>query len=252
MVECESVNPPREFRLLPAGLKEAQRIAVMRYLAPQIGIAAAIIIISFFLALRKATLGTIVGFGIVTALLLVYMFFVSPLRVRRQQVKCWNSYVLTIGPDYLLRQQADTPDIRLSFTAVTRTEHLPGRYLRVIGSAKYQTIGIPESIENFEEIRKAVMEIVPETIRRKDSSQKNALLMGAGFTAYMIMLWSRSPQIVLPLAACVTALLVWLFIYMQRSPNFTRRSKRFSWAYLLFAGICVLRVADAVSKMRAR
>ena len=45
-----------------------------------------------------------------------------------------------------------------------------------------------------------------------------------------------------PLAVVVATLLVWLFVFIQRSPNVSYRSKRVSWLYLLFLGVCVLKV----------
>jgi hypothetical protein len=131
---------------------------------------------------------------------------------------------------------------------VKKVEHLPGGYLRVIGNAKYQVIGIPESIENFEEVFDTVSLIAPATGRKLDRSVKNILLMAGGFAAYLVMLWAHSPTIVLPLALLVSGLLVWLFVYMQRSPSVLRRAKRTSWLYLLFVLVCILRVLQLFAK----
>jgi hypothetical protein len=73
--------------------------------------------------------------------------------------------------------------------------------------------------------------------------------MLGGFAAYMIMLWSRSRWIVIPLAVAVTALLIWLFLYMQKSPNVLRRNKRLSWLYLFFVFLCLLRVLQVLGKL---
>lgn len=238
----------REYRLSSAGLAEAQRIAIRRYWAPQLLIIAAVLVLSFFLATRKAGIGAVFGFGLITALLLTYIFFVVPQRAQRRLATCWDSYKLTVGSDYLLRQQGDTPDIRLPFSDVKRVERLQGRYLRVIGSERFQVIGIPESIENFEEVLAAVCQIARPANLQRDRSLKGALLTGAGFAVYLVMLWSRSPQVVLPLALVVGGLLVWLFVYMRRSPNISRRNKNVSWVYLLCIGLCILKVLTLLPK----
>jgi len=238
----------REYRLLPGELPKAERIAIRRHLAPQLLIIATFLIVSFFLASRKAGIGSILGVGIFTGLLLVYMFFVSPQRARRRLAKCWDTYKLTIGADYLLRQQEDTPDIRLPFAGVKRVEHLPGRYVRIIGNERYQVIGIPEGLENFDEVLATISRIAPPENLQRDRSLKSALLTGAGFSAYLVMLWSSSARVVMPLAVIVAGLLIWLFIYMRTSPNISGRNKRFSWMYLLCIGLCVLKVLSLFSR----
>ncbi|HEY1677037.1 MAG TPA: hypothetical protein VGG04_04975 [Candidatus Sulfotelmatobacter sp.] len=240
--KMHAMESVREYRLLPAGLAGAQQRMTNRYLVPQLLIVALGVVISAVLAMRGAGLGAVVTSSIVIGLFITYMSFVAPRRVRRSLVKCWDTYVLTIGPDYLLRRQADSPDIRLSFTDVKQIEHLPGRYLRVIGNARYQVIGIPESIENFEEVLATVSRIAPATNRKTDRSLRNALWMAGGFAAYMVMLWARSPKIVIPLAIIVSGLLLWLFWFMQTSPNVLRKAKRTSWIYLGVVLLCILRV----------
>jgi hypothetical protein len=246
------MNDARQYRLLPSRLPEAQKQIKNRYLVPQLSIIAAVVVISTLLASRKVTNGSMIGFALFAALFITYMAFVAPLRMRRTLSKCWNTYVLTIGPDYLLRQQADSPDIRLRFNAVKRIEHLPGRYLRVIGNARYQVIGIPESVEDFQEVFETVSRIGPITNPKRDRSLKTAGLMACGFVAYMVMLWSHSPQIVLPLAAGVSVFLIWYFVYLQRNPNVLRRTKRTSWFYLVFVLVCGLKVLEVLGRMHAK
>jgi uncharacterized integral membrane protein len=67
--------------------------------------------------------------------------------------------------------------------------------------------------------------------------------------AYLAMLWSRSPWIVLPMGALVAGLLLWLFIFMQRSLNVSRRNKRASWVYLLLALVSAFKVWITITAM---
>jgi hypothetical protein len=234
----------RQYRLLPAGLEAAQRIALQRYLIPQIAVVSVFLIASFVIGMRRAGFGMIVATGVFIALLLAYTFVVSPRRVRRRLDKCWESYRLTIGDDYLLRQQADTPDVRLPFAEISRVERLPGRYLKVIGSGRYQVIAIPESIENFSDVLNTISQLKPPTIVRRDLSMRTFLLTAGGFAAYLVMLFGRSPRVVLPLALVVGAMLLRLFFFMQRNPNIPTRNKRISWVYLLFVPLCVFKALE--------
>jgi hypothetical protein len=180
-------------------------------------------------------------------LYVVYICAVAIPRMRKRLAKCWDTYVLEIGPDYLLRQQADTPEIRIGFSEVKRIEHLSGRYLRVIGNTKRDVIGIPESLENFSNVLLELSNSFPAKHLSHDRTIRNTFLTGLGFGAYMLMLWTRTPKIVIPLAVVVATLLVWLFVFIQRSPNVSYRSKRISWLYLLFVGICAVKVLSLLS-----
>jgi CDP-diglyceride synthetase len=73
--------------------------------------------------------------------------------------------------------------------------------------------------------------------------------MGLGFAAYLVMLWSRSPWLVVPLALGVSALLLWLIVFIQRSPNVTLRAKRTGWLYLLFVLTCGLKVLAVIGPL---
>lgn len=239
----------REFRLLPAALPEAERRITQRYLVPQLAIIVAVIVISAMLATRNGNMPQIVSTALFVGLLITFIVFRSSYRSRNELRKLWSTYVLTIGPDYLLRQQSNSPEVKLLFRELIKVEHLPGRYLRVVGNGRYQVIGIPESIENFAEILAIVSRLAPPEKLDRDKSLKSSLWMLIGFAAYMIMLWSRSPWIVVPLAAAVTALLIWLFLYMQRSPNVLSRNKRISWLYLFFALLCLARILQVFGKL---
>jgi len=249
VVECDSVSEVREYRLLPSALPEAERRIRQRYLVPHLGIIVGVIVLSAVLGTRNGNMHQIVGTAIFIGLFITLIVFRSSYRSRKALRELWSTYVLNIGPDYFLRQQSNSPDIRLLFRDVKKVEHLPGRYLRVVGNERYQVIGIPENIENFADILAIVSRIAsPEKLNR-DRSLKSSLWMLAGFAAYMVMLWSRSPWIVVPLAAGVSALLMWLFLFMQRSPNVLSRNKKISWLYLFLALLCLARILQVFGKL---
>jgi hypothetical protein len=183
------------------------------------------------------------------ALFLTCIAFVSPKRMHGRLFKLWQSYVLEIGPDYLLRVQADTPNVQLFFRDVQRVERRAGHSLRVVGKDKLQVIGIPEGIEHRDEVVQIVTALAPVTAPGSDRVLRANVLMGLGFAAYLVMLWSRSPWLVVPLALGVSALLLWLIVFIQRSPNVTLRAKRTGWLYLLFVLTCGLKVLAVIGPL---
>lgn len=240
----EITSTVRQYRLIPNALPEAQRRQLRTY-APQLLVLLAVVLLSGALAVARGTpLLFIVALGIAW---IAYVLGISVPRMRKRLARCWDTYVLEIGPDYIFRQQADTPDVRIRFSDIRGIERLPGRYLRVVGTMKHQVIGIPEGIENFSEIERVLFDLRPPQPLHRDRALRNTVLTALGFAAYLSMLWTKSPRIVVPLAILVASLLLWLFQYMQRSPNVSYRNKRISWVYLIFVVLCGLKVLSVLT-----
>lgn len=243
----------RQYRLLPDALPAAEQRIRKTTLIPQMSIIALVIVVSALLAGHNAPdTKTVLIFAIFAALFLTYVAFVSPKRMHRRLLKGWSTYLLEIGPDYLLRRQADTPDVRLSFSEVHRIERRAGYALRVIGASKLREIGIPEGIEHFDEVLHTVAALAPVAASPGDRALRTNVLMATGLVVYMVMLWATSPWIVLPLAAAVSTLLIWLIVFMQRSPNVTLRAKRNGWLYLIGVFTCGLKVLATIGIWPAR
>jgi hypothetical protein len=149
---------------------------------------------------------------------------------------------LEIGHGYLLRRQGDVPDLRLQFDEVQAVEQVPGRYLRVIGKPKSRVIGIPEGIENFEQVLAAVSSVRAIEVRSVQHWQKQQAFMAASLILYVAMLWSTSPVVVISLSLTVAVVIVWLFVWIRRSPNMARGTKRLTWLLLPFLAICALKL----------
>jgi NADH:ubiquinone oxidoreductase subunit 6 (subunit J) len=233
----------RQFRLLPEGLAGAQQRVRSRFLIPQLFLFALFMLLGFFLTTRRNhDLRFVLTYAIILAAFLTYVAFVSPRRTRRSVDRTWATYVLEIGPDYLSRTQADTPDLRLPFSEISAIEHFPGRWVRVLGNSSQRAIGIPEEIERFPEVVATLSAIRPVTETRNDRSVKAFVFTLLGLAAFFGMAWAPTPQIAIPLAVLVSGALVWLFIYIQRNPNVNHRARRQSWIYLFLIVICLLKV----------
>jgi hypothetical protein len=188
-----------------------------------------------------------IQFGVIMAAYTAYVAFWSPRKMKRRLHKCWETYDLEIGQNYFLRRQADLPDLRLQFDEVQAVEHVPGRYLRVIGKPKSRVIGIAEGIEHFDQILEIVSSVRAVQVRSIQQWHKSRALMAAGLILYMIMLWATSPVVVIPLSLGMAAIIVWVFLWMHANPNIPARTKRIAWLYLLFLVMCALKFFIAIA-----
>ena len=242
----------RQFRLLPAALPAVERRVRSHLLIPQLAIVVVGILLTLLVAARHSNIQTTLTIAGLDTVFLTYIAFVSPKRMHNRLVKCWNSYVLEIGPDYLLRLQAGTPDVRIRFREVTRVERRAGHSLRVIGVNNLQVIGIPEGVERWEEVVATVTSLGPVTAPRDDRALRTNVLLALGFAGYLGAMWATSPWIVLPLATAVSALILWFVVFIERSPNVPLRTKRTGWLYLIFVVTCGLKVATVIGPLLQR
>lgn len=250
-METSAALAIRRYRLLPESLPAAEQRVRDRHLIPYVAIVATCFLISTFLAFRKTVdLASILPLAVIAGLILTYLFFVIPRRTRKVLARCWNSYTLEIGPDYLLRQQADTPDVRLPFSEIKRIERRPGDYVRVVGTKKLHVIGIPHGIEHFDEIWQTLAGLAPVTEHASDHFLGRHLITVVAGAGFLGMFWSTSPRIVLPIAAALVGILVWGMVFLRRSPNASRQSRRAIWLYVWLIFLVGMKVLSVLSQLR--
>lgn len=239
-------------RLLSAGLPSEEKRIRSSYMPTIVLIAVLSTVVFVALGISKgAKARSMVPYGSLMVAYVAYLAVWYPRRMRRRLLKCWETYELNIGHDYLLRRQADIPDLRLQFDEVQAVERVQGRYLRVIGKTTSRVISIPESIDHFDQVLEIVSSLRPVRVRAVEQWQKYHAFMAAGLLLYMIMLWATSPVIVIPLSLAVGAVIVWVVFWIRRNPNIPGSRKRIEWIYWLFLVVCVLKLFAAVSDAKS-
>ena len=239
------------YRLLAAALpNEEQRIRTS-YVPTLVLVVAVSTVVFVALGISKgATPKLMMRYGLIMAAYIAYLAVWYPRRMRRRLIKCWETYDLEIGRDYLLRRQAEIPDLRLRFDEVQAVEHVQGRYLRVIGKTKGSVIAIPQSIEQFDRILATISSLRPIRVRTVEQWQKYRAFMAAGLLLFIFMLWSTAPAAVIPLSLAMGSVIVWVFFWIRRNPNISINQKRISWIYWLFFLMCVLKLFVAVEAVK--
>jgi len=235
------------YRLLPAALPNEEKRIRTSYVPTLALIVVAPTVVFVALEISKgAAPKLMMSYGLIMAAYIAYLAVWYPRRIKRRLIRCWETYDLEIGHDYLLRRQAGIPDLRLQFDDVQAVEHVHGRYLRVIGKSKGHVIAIPESIDQFGEVLGTVSSVCPVRVRTIEQWQKSSAFMAAGLLLFVIMLWATSPVVVVPLSLVMGSVIVWIFIWIRRNPNISITQKRIAWIYWLFFLVCVLKLLVAM------
>ena len=235
------------YRLLAAALPNEEKRIRSSYV-PTLVLAVAVSTVVFVaLGISKgATPKLMIGYGLIMAAYIAYLVVWYPGRMKRRLIRCWETYELEIGHDYLLRRQADIPDLRLQFDEVQAAEHVQGRYLRVLGKSKGRVIVIPEGIDQFGEVLKSISSLCPVRERMVEQWQKYRAFMAAGLILYVIMLWASSPLVVIPLSLVMGSVIVWVFFWIRRNPNIPQSRKRIAWIYWPLFVVCVMKMFVAL------
>lgn len=235
------------YRLLATALPNEEKRIRTSYVPTLVLVVAATTVVFVALGISKgATPKLMMSYGLIMAAYIAYLVIWYPRRMRRRLIRCWETYELEIGPDYLLRRQADIPELRLKFDEVQAVEHVQGRYLRVIGNSRGRVIAIPEGIDQFDKVLKAISSLFPVRARAIEQWQKYRAFMAVGLLLFVTMLWATSPRAVIPLSLATGSVIVWVFYWIRRNPNVAESTKRIAWIYWLFFAMCVLKLFVAV------
>jgi len=235
------------YRLLAAALPNEEKRIRTSYMPTLVLVVVLSTVVFVALGISKgATSRSMIPYGLLMVAYIAYLAVWYPRRMRRRLFKCWETYDLEIGHDYLLRHQADIPELRLQFNEVQAVEHVQGRYLRVIGKTKSRVIAIPEGIDHFDQVLETVSSLRPVRVRKIEQWQKYRAFMAAGLLLFIILLWSTSPVVVIPLSLAMASVIVWVFFWIRRNPSIPLSGKRIAWIYWLFFVTCVLKLFVAV------
>jgi hypothetical protein len=235
------------YRLLATALPNEEKRIHTSYMPTLVLVVAASTVVFIALGTSKgATPKLMMSYGLMMAAYIAYLVVWYPRRMKRRLIRCWETYDLEIGQDYLLRRQADIPDLRLQFDDVQAVEHVRGRYLRVIGKGKGRVIAIPEGIDEFDNVLKTISSFCPVRVRKIEQWQKYRAVMAAGLLLFVIMLWETLPLVVIPLSLAMGSIIVWVFFWIRRNPTIPESTKRIAWIYWLFFSVCFVKLFVAI------
>jgi len=198
-----------------------------------------------------ATPKSMIEYGLIMVAFITCLVVGYPRRMKRGLDRCWETYDLEIGPNYLLRRQAGLTDLRLQFDEVKSVEHVSGRYLHVIGKTRNRAIAIPVGIDHFDQVLETLSSLRPIRLRTIEQWQKYRIFTGTALLLFMIMLWATSPVVVIPLSMVMCSIIVWVFFWIRRNPNISVSAKRIVWCYWLFFVMCVLKLFVTVSGLQS-
>lgn len=193
-----------------------------------------------------------VGFGAAVLFVIIFVGFGFRRGVQRL-VETWPTYTLTVGDDYILKQQSHYPDIRINRDEVKAIRKVFTGEIAVKTRDWKKFIVIPPSLIGIEEVEAVLNQWTPikPVPRAKAIFQYSAgifivLIFFAVGRSYLRG-GSPDPAVITIVVLAILVANVFLMRTMKRIPNLDERSKPKRWRFILMIVYIVLLVISAVA-----
>jgi hypothetical protein len=167
----------------------------------------------------------------------------------KRQRQWLESYTLTVEAHDLVREQADTPTIRIPKKDIAAiTKHATGSFT-IKGNNDTGDILIPAQIENPGELARLLSETGPVTeLASVPFLQKYAMLfMVVQLGVFALHFLSANPVVVVAAGIALIGSQLWSFFTIQRNKNIDNKTARWSYWTLFMTGIVLLRIVYTVA-----
>ena len=115
------------YRLLSTALPNEEKRIHTSYMPTLVLVVAASTVVFVALGISKgATPKVMMPYVLIMGACIAYLLVWYPRRMKQRLIRCWETYELEIGRDYLLRRQAGIPDLRLQFDEIRAVERVQG------------------------------------------------------------------------------------------------------------------------------
>ncbi len=191
------------------------------------------------------------AFGFVVLFLLIFggMGF---RRGMKRLAETWPSYILIVGDDYLLKQQAYYPDIRINREEIKTIQKIFTGEISVRTRDWKKFIVIPPSLVGIEEVETLLRQWKPikQVPRGKTFFYYSLPVL---IMAFLIAVsrgylrgFSPDPMVIIGAVIVIFALNLFLMRTIKRIPNLDERSKPKRWRFILMIVYIVLMLVSLV------
>jgi len=184
-------------------------------------------------------------FALVTffSIAVAYIALATTRSIMERTERAWSNYRLVVDEKGIERVQNETPEFRLEFSEIETIEETRGAGIRLNPGNSLRSIFIPEAIEHYAELRKQVFEKSKARVRLRRFIWLPSVIgaVCGGIILNFVLTGFDMPWL-LPFASISISGLVWIFVLIQRNPNFSRTMRSTSWCYLALAGLCAWRI----------
>ena len=168
--------------------------------------------------------------------MLVILFFAAVIAFSfwntiKKQKAVYNSYLLTVGDNYIQKEQDTLNTNRISFNEIQRIEEDVYGNLFVWGPVNQNVVAVSANIDGYLEVKGLLHSFKPISVRKESALLHKyswfVLFIPCGL---MIAVYLSNNKIVVAATGVpLIAILLWGFYKVRTNPYFTSKSKRSTW-----------------------
>jgi hypothetical protein len=180
---------------------------------------------------------------------LVYAFQ----RAMRKQRENWLAYELLVGEDFVIRRMPGLSEMEIRREEVTAIRQ-SAQGLTLETSSRQRTLGVPSTLEEFDEVHARVSEwMAPTEVRRAGWKSAPNLLHGVivvEMGLFVVFFLSTRSWVLVTSGAPLFGGLIWCFVLLRRSTQLAPKMKRTMWITLLPLMAIGFRLVEAILNWR--
>ena len=237
-VSTKMIGTTKIYCLKPEGFGRLERKLVLRGIV--VGLVAVGTVFAIQLATAKLSL-------LVMALALPIIVFALASGIRRglnMQRDGWSSYRLVLADDFVIKQQANMPDVEIGRGEIAKLIQTHAG-IEIKTRDRLRVILVPASLDGYDEVTTTLQEwrdFEDESSRSRRRQWLLALVVLVEGTAFAAVMISGKAIVVLPSGIFVITTMVWGYLELKRSPNVDARLKKTARVYWIVALFVAFRV----------
>ncbi len=215
-------------------------------------ISLAIVLLSVGFLVKPASGRDYVAFGLIAVTVIIIGVVVFSRSLRRFR-EVWSTYILTIGEDYLLKQQSHYPDIRINRDEIKVIQKSFTGDIVVKARDWRKFIMIPLSLNGLEEVERLLgtwKPVTPYSRQKMVLTMSAALVLSIGCLGVGAHFLSGQKPTITMIYGGLMVIMVLALVGMRelrRIPNLDDRAKPKRWQFvLLVANIILMLISMAV------
>jgi hypothetical protein len=174
-------------------------------------------------------------------------------RAIEKQRENWLAYELVVGEDFVIRRMPGLSEMKIRRDEVTAIRQ-NAQGLSLETSSRQQTLGVPSTLEEFEEVRAQLSEWMPPTEVRR-ATWKHSLnlvywVIAVELGLFLVFFLSTKSWLAVSSGATLFGGLIWSLISVERSVQLAPKMKRTMWIILLPLMAIGFRILEAIRNWR--
>lgn len=218
-VSAKTMGTTKIYSLKPEGFEPLKRKLILRGIG--VGLLASGTVFAIQLLTGKLSLP-------VLALALPIIVFALVRGIRRglnMQRDGWSSYRLVVADDFVIKQQANMPDVEIELGEIAKLIQTHAG-IEIKTRDRLRVILVSSSLDGYDEVTTTLRQwrdFEDESSRTRQQQLLLALVVLCECAALAAVMISQEAIIVLPSGIFVIATMVWGYLELKRSPNVDAR-----------------------------